>query len=264
MARRIRSLEELPKWFSLARYTWVPQATNTVLLRELEDRLALLDTDSSSKEFRQAFSHIEQGRFFGDPSASDSKAFTRHIPPQDALMFLEEGRAVYLLPIGFVERLAEDARGCGLRSDNPLEDRLAEASVDALLARIRPWETPDDYEIRVCIDLDRTDQEILDDLSRLLPAWRKRLSEITGQDLTTGAGSHSMLGKVRSYRLIPLLDLKLWEKAEDVSIPHRVLVQALYPRGELGESSLAKTVLTMLERMRSAGGFRQLREESGQ
>ena len=43
------------------------------------------------------------------------------------------------------------------------------------------------------------------------------------------------------YGLLPYLDLKLWEIENDVSIPYRVLADAIFPDGSMGEEMIRKT-----------------------
>jgi hypothetical protein len=43
------------------------------------------------------------------------------------------------------------------------------------------------------------------------------------------------------YGLLPYLDLKLWEIENNVSIPHRVLADAIFPEGNKGEEMIRKT-----------------------
>ena len=43
------------------------------------------------------------------------------------------------------------------------------------------------------------------------------------------------------YGLLPYLDLKLWETENNVSIPYRVLADAIFPDGNMGEEMIRKT-----------------------
>ena len=96
----------------------------------------------------------------------------------------------------------------------------------------------------IFIDLENnTDKEIKADLEKLLPAWREAL-EI---DEPEGIYYSKALDyeKVASYGIIPLLDLMIWEKLTNQKIPLRVLVVALFPRGEKGENELKQTVIPL-------------------
>lgn len=41
--------------------------------------------------------------------------------------------------------------------------------------------------------------------------------------------------------VLPYLDLKIWETEEDLSIPNRVMADAIFPHGENGEETIRKT-----------------------
>ncbi|MFH7566343.1 DUF6387 family protein [Oceanimonas smirnovii] len=81
----------------------------------------------------------------------------------------------------------------------------------------------------VTINLEgNTDAEILADLATLLPQWRKALGVNEPERSKPNAGL-SLLLKAVEYRVIPLLDLMLWQRMEGVSITRALLAAVLFP-----------------------------------
>jgi len=60
------------------------------------------------------------------------------------------------------------------------------------------------------------------------------------------------------YGVLPYLDLKIWERETNASIPNRVMADAIYLRGVGGEETVRKTTSTMVENILSEKSLNQL------
>ena len=49
----------------------------------------------------------------------------------------------------------------------------------------------------------------------------------------------SEISKIRSYRIIPILDLMIWEAQTDNSVPKSVIAALVFPIGEMGSEDLS-------------------------
>ena len=61
--------------------------------------------------------------------------------------------------------------------------------------------------------------------------------------------SHRAFDSWWKFGLLPYLDLQIWQKEVDVSIPYRVLADAIYATGEGGEETVRKTTAPLAERL---------------
>lgn len=55
------------------------------------------------------------------------------------------------------------------------------------------------------------------------------------------------LRKLVDYKVLPYLDLKLWEEVNKKKIKKSVLCAALFPNGEKGDAELSEQVQTLAE-----------------
>ncbi|MEM7998956.1 DUF6387 family protein, partial [Morganella morganii] len=98
-------------------------------------------------------------------------------------------------------------------------------------------ETDDDEVINIKIDLGYSDDIILNDLRKLIPIWRDELNVRTKNKQTVPSWEVTRK-KIIEYSVFPLIDLKLWAKANNCTITNRVLAVTLFPLGEYGEMNL--------------------------
>ena len=81
-----------------------------------------------------------------------------------------------------------------------------------------------------------TDDEILMALERHLPLWRKDLNV---PEPPKRFIKDAEITKIRDYRIIPFLDLMIWERDMGVVITKSVVAACVFPDGEIGEVDLA-------------------------
>jgi hypothetical protein len=71
-----------------------------------------------------------------------------------------------------------------------------------------------------------TDKEILDQMSDLLPMWRK---ELNIPEPKKRAVTPSLFKKVASYRIIPYLDVRIWSALFGIEFTHQQYADILFP-----------------------------------
>lgn len=107
------------------------------------------------------------------------------------------------------------------------------------------------YTMHLSIDIAKHDKEILDDLARLLPIWRKELN-IGVPEKKRGWGY--IRGKILTYKILPLIDLlelaKVYTFINKKRVPKRIISLLLYPNGERDGFGLEQTILPFLEKIK--------------
>ncbi len=53
----------------------------------------------------------------------------------------------------------------------------------------------------------------------------------------------------RRFGVLPFLDLRIWKREADVTIPNRVIADAIFPPGEGGEETVRKTTAPLVEKL---------------
>ncbi|EOV9570223.1 DUF6387 family protein [Cronobacter turicensis] len=131
---------------------------------------------------------------------------------------------------------------------------LSNESVSAIAPELmrKPHSGEDfSYAMYMAIDIKKTDEEILSDLEKLLPVWRKELNIDPPEKKRSW---EYMRNKILSYRIIALMDLleivKIYTALTDIRVPKRLISLALYPEGERDGFGLDQTVIPFLEKIR--------------
>ncbi|MFP5441358.1 MAG: DUF6387 family protein [Gammaproteobacteria bacterium] len=272
MTKRIQALSDLPDWFNLPRYSWTKTIDPVELVIEFSYRAITHDAGKSHPGWPHMLRLITSGngRVVSNSAIPNSEStsvqdFERELAQQigeNIGLVLDRGAAVSPLQVNYVTYLAN--RLAEHLPSPPHQDGISlmggdTISFDAYMAS--KVDSPDDFGERVkCeIDLTLSDQTILRELRELLPLWRKSLSEIIGQELSSGTPAFSDLEKISHYRVIPLLDLVIWAKEAGSSIPLRLLRAAIFPNGERGEDDIRKMIFPFIERMTTTTGISRLR-----
>ena len=97
------------------------------------------------------------------------------------------------------------------------------------------------------IDLTVPDRILIDQFTKYLRNARKNNLDIAPAR-SYKAPDHK---KWVEYRLLPYLDLKLWEVENNVSIPYRVFADAIFPPGQMGEEMIRKTTKKIADQVMS-------------
>lgn len=270
-----KSTDDLPKWFDLKKYICISKLSNSEIKKQVQYRADLINSVKWAYAENETDENGEQCLFeYGDYKRNEQ------ITKGDVV--LVEFRDVEM------ERLTKEqniANGCDFKSHDYLlpctqavsgyktmsayyharglineglikqddeytyfKNELSLADVD-IAAKV--FGVAGGYgSASVSIDLENhTDKEIIADIIKLLPEWRKCL-EIEEPDGILYSKELDYK-KVVSYRIIPLLDLMLHEKINNKKFPLRVLATALYPKAEKGENELKQTVIPLALRITS-------------
>jgi hypothetical protein len=98
------------------------------------------------------------------------------------------------------------------------------------------------------INLERfTDKEILNELTKCLPEWRKVHDVEENSYIQLSKPSHR--GKIIEYRMIPYMDLSISALLNNFTIPHRVMVAVLFPGDIKGELEFRQTILSFYKKI---------------
>ena len=104
-------------------------------------------------------------------------------------------------------------------------------------------------QVPIVLDLASfTDKEIVAGVKDLLSNIRKQLSIATPDKKRVWEADRD---KILEYKVLQTLDLRLWQKYEGIRIKKSVLIVALYPNGERGESEFDATVDTLIKKLTS-------------
>ncbi|MDC9621516.1 DUF6387 family protein [Xenorhabdus sp. XENO-7] len=117
-----------------------------------------------------------------------------------------------------------------------------------------------DSSIVIQLDLDTDDSLIIDSIKRLLPIWRKDLG-INPLNKPISSSWEVLRSKIINYKIIPLLDLLIWEKKTNNKITNGVLAVTLYPDGEFDSINIAQTIRPFLEKILSFYSIEKIRRE---
>ncbi len=102
------------------------------------------------------------------------------------------------------------------------------------------------------VDLSLPDKLLRQQFENYLKTQRKRLKSTSPQQLkstspqmldilNSTSSKYPEYQKWAKYGILQYIDLKLWEKEADTEIPHRVMADAIFPAGEKGEEAVRKT-----------------------
>ncbi|EIP7785834.1 DUF6387 family protein [Escherichia coli] len=107
------------------------------------------------------------------------------------------------------------------------------------------------YAMHLSLDITKTDDEILSDLKKLLPIWRK---ELNLEEPEPKRAWGYLRERIIKYKIIPLMDLlmlaKFYTFGTKRRVPKRVLASMIYPNGERDGFGLEQTVIPFLEKIR--------------
>jgi len=93
-----------------------------------------------------------------------------------------------------------------------------------------------------------SNQTILEELETLLTRWRKELDY--GPEPKHGLITPAKLKKLKTYKIIPLMDLLIWAEHEHILLPKRILAEVLFPNGDgLDEEGMKNKAFPLLKQV---------------
>jgi len=270
-----KNTDDLPKWFNLKNYDCIAELSTSEIKKQVRFRTDLIDsakraydeneTDDNGdlylfeyeegKRYEQItngnvvlidFENIEMERIHKEIAIANGRDYKRidyRLPRTQTVSGYTTVEAYFhSLSLMDEDLIKDDGKYIAfkeelLSADVNITDKLFDAYCSSGFAAIN-------------IHLEGyTDKEIIADIIKLLPEWRKCL----GIEEPCGISYSKELDykKIVSYRIIPLLDLLLHEKINNKKFPLRVLATALYPKGEKGENELKQTVIPLALRITS-------------
>jgi hypothetical protein len=207
--------------------------------------------------FRYCFTSIWANIASGNPNVKRNTQYYAELlqgldrPVNDVLAFALE-----------FKQLGEGA----LMGISPNDVNYLSELLESFLKNVPPdWaDFADDYTNLKRIDLNRynplkgrmftainlahfTDKEILDELTKCLPEWRKVQGVEENSYIQLSKPSHR--SKIIEYRMIPYIDLSISALLNDFTIPHRVMVAVLFPKESKGELEFRQTILPFYKKI---------------
>jgi hypothetical protein len=265
---KVDSVRDLPKWFKVDNYDCFNDLSNEHLIEQLDARLYVFDKLEAIESIDELtlqlspvskiYSEIQQSNPIIKNVAMVSKSSNAVLNMLSANSNSIKG--ITNAEIGVSEKLIEENKDLWnsemlkkadwyknlIEFDNTQEPKSSfYKNVITYMFDFSLFKReikPDSKDIFIKINLaEHTDKEIRSDLSKLLPVWRKQLKiEEPKGDVFS---KPSDIKRILEYRVLALLDLRIWSKNEKRSIPHRVYTAALFPNGEKGETEFKQTVL---------------------
>jgi hypothetical protein len=137
------------------------------------------------------------------------------------------------------------------RKDLPVDNIR---NIPNILARVMPRDEDilNRNIFHICIDLDATDQYLMDDFKRYLKAAREAYSLLEGSRIKT---SRSLINRLISAKIIPYLDLIIWAEIENISIPQHIIGDWLFPNQMIDVAEKIRKVTRPLAERSLSSGF---------
>tara|TARA_R110000751_G_scaffold307192_2_gene427676 strand:- start:3729 stop:4529 length:801 start_codon:yes stop_codon:yes gene_type:complete len=234
--KRIKSRKEIP-WFDINNYDYIREIDDVALLEEVIMRTCMYDQAAKGSISESYDSFIWSEILNGQPNtelsfcneSSETKTSERSVLKLQKLKVLSSNEAVFPIPCNMLEH-------CYLKLKDK-EQKLLTKNHEQEIIKFSYSDFMCDSSIICNIGLDNyTDDEILIALKHHLPLWRKDLNISEPKKRFIKPAE---IEKIRDYRIIPFLDLMIWERDTDVTISKSVMATCVFPDGEIGEVDLA-------------------------
>ncbi|MBH0045225.1 DUF6387 family protein [Pseudoalteromonas sp. NZS11_1] len=251
--KKVNSTKDVP-WFKIENYNYIYKLDNIDLLDELSRRRSLYsnrNTDLMEDEHFRCFwkgilngqpnthvlleeqASVEREELANHLATLSGNELTRH--QEDNHIFedqLSYDDAVY--PVGMLQfiKYSNFLNEKGIYKhdgefscfkDNSLYGSLSKTLNEDLVT----------CEIHLS---SHTDEEIITSLRSHLPKWREEM-EIA--EPVKRFIKQAEVSKIKTYRIIPLLDLLIWEAQVNLTVPKRVQAALVFPFGEMGSEDLS-------------------------
>jgi hypothetical protein len=270
---KVRSKSDLPNWFSLVNYDLLQELSEPELLNQLKVRLKLfLSLDKARKEHAPEFTiddlkygnvwrQISQGKpvlkTFAESEISCGNAnlewlnkFGVNSTNLNALS-INQSPAIKGFPASLAIHVGREIDNLNLAKtlgdDSPLAGILElyptgfhDADINTLKNGIHILKNNDDLHVSINID-DFSNEEIIHQLTQLLPLWRKTKGIVNPRE--KGLSKQALYKKINQYQVVAYIDLYMWQYFVQKNIPLKVFTVALFPNGEKGENEIKQTVI---------------------
>lgn len=214
----VQICKELQAWFDYDNYVDVESCTLKGLHKELQVRKNILDSIEFFGEGDVYFDQILAGKplisktFDSNNHLTESQTHIRHVTFNhvEALkrslgMFSQESF------VKGTDQLKKEVK------EQPLTQSMRAVFLGTNESRVYTY-----------FDLESSsDEEIIGSLRALLPVWRKEYGIKGSKQEAFGLGK---ILKLVDYRILPMIDLLMWAKLNDVSLSNTILSRVLYPK----------------------------------
>jgi len=290
MSKRIKSTLDLPKEFNLRKYSGLESMSDKDLFRQIYLRMPVFDGCSWSEDLAAYYLEygentplsdsdpfgeieVEVPEWYYDQFKGGKEFLDKYHSYTKTANTLSTGYGIGVLSRMEVMFLAQGQDSKGLRAGMPFtiskeeqESLMAESDVNHGLLMARGSDSVSlvtDSSLYISVDLNVSDDILIDDFKRLLPIWRKEM-EMEPIDEPLSNYWQVVRRKIIEYKVLPYIDLMHWSKVKNVSIPSSVLTVALWPYGERGDFGIYQTIKPFIEKVMSYDSLEKIKREISQ
>ncbi|MCL5272696.1 MAG: DUF6387 family protein [Gammaproteobacteria bacterium] len=273
--KRIKHVSELPDWFKLEKYEFTKNIKSVGWYEQLYARTIIVhDAEEVSEslsdqfvEFKLAVEAIQENP---NIDITSDKRLSDQIPLGGVLHQLKPKRPHYMLGIHSIS-LRDYVTELRCIDKNKLKfalDWFHSKDNKPLDSELPKWMNEPLWKTRVDISnglvdtlsifLALPDELLLANFKQYLAHARKRgltplLKPFTNNDFKNWA----------ELQILAYIDLSLWAKLNNVSIPCRVIADAIFPNGDKGEETVRKTVKPLVKNLLHYDTWNQLGFQAG-
>ena len=270
----ISSRKQIPSWFSLGNYKAFDSYSMKELAMEISHRQSIISAFELYKIKRLApelyVNHFENRAY---KSITNGQPETLKVDDTGSSIILtEELKSGIDIEHVLKSRLSREQQSVWLTSTSELDsyhrrtkkyfesfeelDNEQEAITEIEFVKhfvgnaLLPHDTDDTTRkgTPVTINLeDYSNNEILEALEKNLKLWRKELNISEPPKRVKPRSDEKK--KIIDYRILPLIDLELWEAVEEAQIKKSVLMVTLFPDGENGEKEYYNKIKKLKDKL---------------
>lgn len=214
----VQIYKELQAWFDYDNYVDVESCTLKGLHKEFQVRKNILDSIEFFGERDVYFDQILAGK----PLISKTLDTNTHLA--------ESQTHIRQVTFGHIESLKRSLEMFSQESFVKGSDQLTkEVKEQPLTQSMRAvFMRTNESRVYTHFDLENSsDEEIIGSLRALLPVWRKEYGIKGRKQEAFGLGK---ILKLVDYRILPMIDLLMWAKLNDVFLSNTIISRVLYPK----------------------------------
>jgi len=214
----VQIYKELQAWFDYDNYLDVESCTLKGLHKELQVRKNILDSIQFFGEGDVYFDQILAGK----PLISKTFDTNTHLTESQTHI-----RQVTLNHVEALKRsLGMFSQESFVKGTDQLKKEVKEQTLTQSMRAV--FMRTNESRVYTHFDLESSsDEEIIGSLRALLPVWRKEYGIKDRKQEAFGLGK---IIKLVDYRILPMIDLLMWAKLNDVSLSNTILSRVLYPK----------------------------------
>jgi len=231
----VKRVTVAPKWFDIGKYSKLDKLTNIELYEQFFIRYCLLDEQLEPDNRKRL---LDATRIMGIARLSSTSIKDVPLPTK----WVDEGfrtNTARLLTCEdvFNFSLSEEVKNaCWAEGKLELFTDMrfyydALKPYDLYLAESK--HALEGSELHIAINLESSDQQIKDDLEKLIGSARKKFNIEQGFKGTKPIHFHKWI----NYRVLPYLDIDIWAKEKEIEVSDEDLIGWLYPEDSEAEHS---------------------------